>query len=228
MSNKQRMRKKESSRSAEVCGDARGNNGPINPRRLEAHRGLDYVLRIGRVARLDGSRKQVLDKSMTGTTRRWDCRPLICWSSRKLAMDLGDSTNEADSCRMLVAKGAAPVATDAVGQLRAAKTTVPACSRAIEPLRGLAGTGTRVQEDEGRGSTRGWDADWCTRRDSGKPNHTFEAYHHAQRRLGAARDMDDPWLDVRPSSARRRPNGYNSLCYTDRERLIHLSIFKHD
>ena len=40
MSNKQRMRKKGSSRSAEVCGDARGNNGPINQRRLEAQKGL--------------------------------------------------------------------------------------------------------------------------------------------------------------------------------------------
>lgn len=74
-------------------------------------------------------------------------------------------------------------------------------SRAIQPLRGLDGAGTRVQEDEGRGSTRGCGSDWPRRGDSGKPNHTFEAYHHAQRRLGTARDMDDPWLDVRPSPA---------------------------
>jgi hypothetical protein len=45
---------------------------------------------------------------MKGSTRRWDCSELICWTLRKLAMDLGDSTNEAESCRMLVAKEANP------------------------------------------------------------------------------------------------------------------------
>jgi hypothetical protein len=59
----QRKRRKGSSRSAvEVCGDARGNNGPINQRRLEAQKGLEYVLRIGRLARLDPSSEQVLKK----------------------------------------------------------------------------------------------------------------------------------------------------------------------
>jgi hypothetical protein len=66
------------------------------------------VLRIGRLARLDPSFEQVLKKSMTGTTRRCDSSALICWTSRKLAMDFGDSTNEAESCRMLVAKRVYP------------------------------------------------------------------------------------------------------------------------
>jgi hypothetical protein len=62
----------------EVCGDARGNNGPINQRRLEAQKGLEYVLRIGPLAWLDPSTEQVLKKSMTGTTRRCDSGVLIC------------------------------------------------------------------------------------------------------------------------------------------------------
>jgi hypothetical protein len=57
-------------------------------------------------------------------------------------------------------------------------------------------------KDEGRGSTRCYSHDWSNRGDSGKPNHTPKAYHHAQRRLGAARDMDDdPWLEVQHSCA---------------------------
>lgn len=39
---KQRKRRKGNSRSAEdVCSDARGNNGPINQRRLEAQEELN-------------------------------------------------------------------------------------------------------------------------------------------------------------------------------------------
>lgn len=60
---KQRMRRKGSSRSAtEVCSDARGSHGPINQRRLEAQRALEYVLRIGRLARLERTREQVVKK----------------------------------------------------------------------------------------------------------------------------------------------------------------------
>jgi hypothetical protein len=73
------------------------------------------VLRIGRLARLGPSSQRVLKKSMTGTTRRCDSSVLICWLSRRLAMVFGDSTNEAESCRMLVAKRATPVYQDSVG-----------------------------------------------------------------------------------------------------------------
>jgi hypothetical protein len=66
------------------------------------------VLRIGPLARLGPLSGQVLEKSITGTTRRCDSGALICWTSRKLAMVFGDSTNEAESCRMLVAKRAYP------------------------------------------------------------------------------------------------------------------------
>jgi hypothetical protein len=129
-----------------VCGDARGNNGPINPRRLEAQRGLEYVLRIGRLARLGPSSDQVLSKSVTGTTRRCECRLPICWTSRKLAMDLGDSTNDADSCRMLVAKGAAPSRTGLCWLPSRRKDNRACMSSAVQPLRGPDGPGTRVRE----------------------------------------------------------------------------------
>lgn len=85
------------------------------------------MLRIGQLAWLGPSSQQVLKKSMTGSTRRCDSSVLICWLLRRLAMVFGNSTREAESCRMLVAKWATPVYQDSVGQLRAAKTTVPAC-----------------------------------------------------------------------------------------------------
>jgi hypothetical protein len=76
--------------------------------------------------------------------------------------------------------------------------------------------------DEGRGSTRYRRPDWSSRGDSGKPNHTPKAYHHAQRRLGAARDMGDPWLDVR-RMLRSPPNGYNTPCYTSGDAYLLIS-----
>jgi hypothetical protein len=128
-----------------VCGAARGNHGPINQRRLEAQRGLEYVLRIGRVARLGPSSEQVLKKSVTGTARRCEWRRLICWSMRKLAMDLGDSTNEAESCRMLVAKGADPSRAEDCWLPSRRKDNRACMSSAVQPLRGPGGTGTRVR-----------------------------------------------------------------------------------
>lgn len=67
------------------------------------------MLRIGPLARLGLSSERVLKKSMTGTTRRRGSSSLICCMSRRLAMDFGDSTSEAASCRMLVAKWVTPV-----------------------------------------------------------------------------------------------------------------------
>jgi hypothetical protein len=145
MSNRERGEKGSSRSAVEVCGDARGNNGPINQRRLEAQKGLEYVLRIGRLARLGPSREQVLKKSMTGTTRRCDSRLLICWTLQELAMDLGDSTNEAESCRMLVAKGADPSRTGHCWLTSRRKDTRACMSLAIQPLRGLDGAGRECE-----------------------------------------------------------------------------------
>jgi hypothetical protein len=104
------------------------------------------VLRIGRLARLGPSSDQVLSKSVTGTTRRRRCRPPICWTSRKLAMDLGDSTNDADACRMLVAKGAAPSRTGLCWLPSRRKDNRACMSSAVQPLRGPDGPGTRARE----------------------------------------------------------------------------------
>lgn len=145
------------------------------------------------ISTLGSVEEQVLKKSMTGTTRRCDSSLLICWTFQMLAMDLGDSTNEAASCRMLVAKGADPSRSDDCWLTSRRKGTRACMSWAIQPLGGLDGTGSRVRKDEGRGSTRECASDWCTQRDSGKPNHTPKAYHHTQRRQRTARYMDDPW-----------------------------------
>jgi hypothetical protein len=76
--------------------------------------------------------------------------------------------------------------------------------------------------DEHGGRTRCRRADWPRRRDGGKPNHTPKAYHHAQRRLGTARDMGDPWLECNRRAAGDDMD-ITGLCYTSAHAALHLS-----
>ena len=99
------------------------------------------------ISTLGSVEEQVLKKSMTGTTRRCDSSLLICWTFQIVAMDLGDSTNEATSCRMLVAKGADPSRSDDCWLTSRRKDTRACMSWAIQPLGGLDGTGSRVRRD---------------------------------------------------------------------------------
>jgi hypothetical protein len=110
------------------------------------------VLRIGRLARLGPSSKQVLDKSMTGTTRRCESSVLICWTMRKLAMVFGDSTKETEACLMPVAKGAAPSRAGHCWLTSRRKDNRACMLCAIQPLRRLEGTGTRVRETRVEGA----------------------------------------------------------------------------